>query len=188
MLVGLSGFARTGKDSAASYLVRERRYERRAFADEVRAFLYDINPFVVISQELGDEVVHYHEPLRDLVDKRGWDDAKAEPNVRALLQRVGETMRQRVGENVWRDMALSSVRSYGNYVLTDCRFPNEADSIRGLGGHVIRIERPGYGPINNHISETALTDYGYFSAVVDNDGTLDELGDKILRVVKELTG
>ncbi len=41
-------------------------------------------------------------------------------------------------------------------VVSDMRYRNEAQAIRHRGGVLIRIERPGVGPINDHISEHDL--------------------------------
>ncbi len=48
-----------------------------------------------------------------------------------------------------------------NWVITDCRFPNEAKAVKDKGGLVIRIDRLGVGPVNGHVSETALDDYAF---------------------------
>jgi hypothetical protein len=67
-----------------------------------------------------------------------------------------------------------------NWIITDVRFPNEAQAIKDRGGIIIRIERPG-GESHcggAHASETALDDYD-FDIVINNDGTIDELIDKV---------
>jgi dephospho-CoA kinase len=48
MIVGISGYARSGKDEAAKALV-EMGFERRAFADKLREFLLALNPMVGLS-------------------------------------------------------------------------------------------------------------------------------------------
>src|ERR1019366_5877765 len=40
MLVGLTGFARTGKDSLAQELVKNYGFQRKGFADNIRGILY----------------------------------------------------------------------------------------------------------------------------------------------------
>lgn len=65
-----------------------------------------------------------------------------------------------------------------NWIITDCRFPNEADAIKREGGYVIRIKRPFVKPVNYHQSEIALDDYN-FDYVLNNDGELKNLHIKI---------
>lgn len=188
MLIGLSGFAQVGKDSAGAALVNKLGYERRAFADKVREVYYAQDPYVSVTNISEEHIDHYFAKVSELVDKWGWDEAKKVPDVRQGLQRVGDSLRRIIGENVWMEACLRGVTPHkDNIVITDCRHINEAETIRAAKGYVIRIERPGYGPINNHISETALTTYPFFSAVIQNDGTIGQLSERIIRVVEDLT-
>ena len=50
---------------------------------------------------------------------------------------------------------------YPNWIITDCRFPNEAIAIKNNGGITIRVDRPGVGPINDHPSEIGLDDWNF---------------------------
>mgnify|MGYP006283771541 FL=1 len=43
MIIGLTGYAQSGKDTVASLLVEHYGYERVAFADKIRSFLYEMN-------------------------------------------------------------------------------------------------------------------------------------------------
>ena len=163
MIVGLSGYARSGKDSVAGVLL-ESGWQRRAFADAIKEAVYLLDPLVA-------------GPLRvqQVVDLLGWEGAKNQfPEVRRLLQFMGaEVGRDLLGENVWVDRVLSDLRE-GNYVITDCRFPNEADAIRAAGGQVWRISRPGIGPANDHASENSMDEY-QFDAHINNDSDLKTL-------------
>jgi hypothetical protein len=163
MIIGLSGYARTGKDTVAEVLA-EMGWQRRAFADTLRKMVYALDPYVTGNLRVAD-----------LVDSVGWEEAKVGyPEVRRLLQRMGtEAGRQVLGEDVWVRTTLSSL-SVGNYVITDCRFRNEADAIRAAGGQIWRIRRPGFGAVNAHSSERSLDNY-FFDFYLDNEGTIDEL-------------
>jgi hypothetical protein len=67
---------------------------------------------------------------------------------------------------------------YPNWIITDTRFPNEAEAIKKAGGIVIRINRPGVQPINPHPSETSLDDWE-FDAVINNDGDVSDIVHKV---------
>jgi hypothetical protein len=71
-----------------------------------------------------------------------------------------------------------------NWILTDCRFPNEAQAVKERGGMIIRINRPGITAVNAHPSETSLDDYD-FDAVIDNDGTIEDLYNKVKIVLNK---
>lgn len=63
----------------------------------------------------------------------------------------------------------------GTYVLTDCRFPNEARMVRQLGGQIWQVVRPGHNPpCNGHASENDGSAFNP-DVVITNNGTLDEL-------------
>lgn len=173
-IIGLSGYARSGKDTMGEALV-ERGYERVSFADRIREGLYALNPIVPD----GTRVV-------ELIDSFGWEHAKtSEPEVRALLQRLGsEVGRNLLGEDVWVDLTLKHAPDGSKIVVTDCRFPNEAAAIKRLGGQMWRVSRPGTAPVNAHPSETALDDYP-FDHYFENDSTIAELHAHGLAVLEQ---
>lgn len=164
-LIGLTGYAQSGKDTLASILVEKYGYSRIAFADKIRDFLYGINPMV------GCSPTGY---LQDLVNLVGWDKAKQEPQVRRLLQDLGISARDLIGEDIWVTAALSNVEKDQRVVITDVRFENEAATIKSMGGQIWRVKRTGVGPVNNHVSESEMDGYKVDQIFVNN-GTLDDL-------------
>lgn len=163
-IIGLSGYARTGKNEAAKALAVD-GYIPLAFADSLRSCLYTLNPFIDKDYRLAQAV-----------DSYGWDRAKVMyDEVRQLLQRMGTDVgRKLIDDNIWVNITLSNLDKNGKYVVTDCRFPNEALAIKKMGGLVIRINRMGIGPVNNHASETSLDDFP-FDIYVDNNYDVDHL-------------
>lgn len=176
-IVGFSGYARSGKDEAVGALTKV-GWQRISFADKIRDFLYVLNPLL----EVGD----YECRVQDVIRRVGWGGYKntvyAE-EIRNLLQRLGvECGRQTISDNIWVDAALNNLEEAGSYAISDCRFVNEANGIRERGGRVFRIRRPGVGPANSHMSETALDHYD-FDGYIDNDGTLEEFYNKVYAAV-----
>ncbi|WP_405978837.1 hypothetical protein [Streptomyces sp. NBC_00158] len=180
-LVGFAGAARAGKDTAADVLLSA-GWQRKAFADKVKEMLYALDPLMV-EKEYAEGVTS----LRYEVDGYGWETTKdVYPEVRQYLQRLGtEGGRAALGENVWVDALFRDYETWGPTVITDVRFPNEADAIRQRGGLVILVERPGSSPIaqTGHASENALTGYA-FDAVVRNDGTLWEMYARVMQTIR----
>lgn len=177
MIVGLSGYARSGKDEAAKALVSH-GYRRVAFADALRNILYVTNPLI------PRQDFHVVERLRSIVDNLGWDDAKdTYPEIRRLLQVLGtEGGREIMGENIWVETAFKDVSPGDDVVLTDVRFMNEGDYIKSLGGAVIKVVREGFGPVNAHISDNAMESYE-FDYTINNNGTVQDLHDEVLSIV-----
>ena len=176
-LVALAGFARSGKDTAARGLIEADGFERVAFADPIREALYRANP--LLDTHTGTRV-------REFVDAEGWEWAKRkEPEVRRLLQEVGQAMREVAGEDVWVRAALKRAQELDRpVVFTDTRHENEAQAVRSLGGIVLRIERPGVGPVNDHVSDQGLPPY-VVDRVIPNTSTPEALGSFTRAVVRQ---
>lgn len=166
-VIGLSGYARSGKDSAAKTLI-ELGYERISFADQVRELALRLNP------ALGPWT------LSGLVGLYGWENAKDTFSVvREYLQLLGTSVREVIGEDAWVDAAFSKMERGKKYVFTDVRFPNEAAAIADeLQGELWRIARPGVGAVNNHISEIGLDNWT-FDKIIVNEGTLGNLANTV---------
>lgn len=168
--IGLTGHAGAGKDSVADILVKEYNFTRYALADKMREALYKLNPVLEGSLRLAD-----------LVDREGWDRAKRRPffgpEVRRLLQVFGsEIGRDMFGQGVWIDALDAEIpRHASRIVVTDIRFPNEADWIHDFyDGFVVKLQRPGVGPVNDHQSDKGLHP-DHYDYLISNDGTLKDL-------------
>jgi len=180
-IIGLSGFARSGKDEAAKVLVEEYGFTRVAFADKLREVLHALNPLIEIEQTVKDDELAYRANPRkvyvqDVIDAFGWDGYKETSygtEIRRLLQRLGtEAGRETLWDTIWIDAAFKGVES-DKVVVTDARFFNEFNAIRNRGGEIWRIERDGVGPANQHASELEAVDYD-FDYYVLNSGTLED--------------
>lgn len=182
-LVGLTGYAGSGKDTAAAGLIAA-GWTRQAFADPVRAMALAIDPIIAASLGgSGDLYTHKGRlHLSTIVRDFGWDEAKGIPEVRRFLQRLGtDAVRVHLGEDAWvRAFDRARNRSVDT-VAPDVRFPNEAEHVRRMGGLVIRIDRPGVGPVNGHASEDI--DAIDADATVVNDGTPAELQQRVAILV-----
>lgn len=194
-LIGLMGQKRSGKDQTAAFLREELGYVRVAFADPMRQALVELDP-----------IVSGFSPTRlsDVIEEHGWDGYKESPygeEIRALMQRFGTESIRKLDDGFWVRMAMRKAvdliegglltskdgeiwepeREPEPVVITDCRFPNEAEAIRNAGGALVVIERPGLPDNDTHASENAwrgiVPDY-----VIHNDGTLDDLRRKAVKV------
>jgi len=167
MIIGLTGYAQSGKDTVADILVENYGYQRVAFADPIRDLLYEANPMLKEGYR-----------VQGLVDVYGWDRVKVDyPEARDLLQRLGVGARKTFGEDFWIEQALKGLKLFGNanYVITDVRFPNEAIAIRKYdNAQVWRIKRNGVNAVNQHVSETAM-DGEKVDQIFMNTGSLEDL-------------
>jgi len=197
MLIGLAGFKRSGKDSTANILAAEFGFETRvAFADALRELAYGADPYIYVgdapavldtldgTEFSGQTYVRY----ADLIEELGYEAAKEAEDFRLFLQHLGtQGVRQVFGAEAFvaaLDVKLHEVATWNpgaiiasNVVVTDVRFPNEAQYIHDRGGEVWRITRPGFGGSDTHESERHIPTLDADLDIVATN--LDELADLV---------
>lgn len=174
-----------------------------------------------IPQWTGSEMIRQGAP-------EGWPDERVgKYTYRSMLQYVGtDLFRTQLHENVWVNALFADYKEaydagdgtllsyieadhvirFPDWVITDCRFPNEAKAIKDHGGVMIRVNRSpfvqahelaggddtihalGYAvkaQADQHPSETGLDKYR-FDYVIDNNGTVEELSEKVKQILIEL--
>lgn len=148
--------------------------------------------------------ISYPAYATDEVVKELGEDRITKPTYRTMLQLVGtEAMRNQIHENIWVNALFADYKKnqvlydhnskenlsyylntpqYPNWIITDMRFPNELKAIEERNGITIRVERFSKDRFkevkDEHPSETAL-DNAKFKYVIGNDGTVEELVEKI---------
>lgn len=178
MIIGLTGYARVGKDSVAEILIDTFDFQRLAFADALKEAALEANPWVEIPY-------HGFRRLQYVVDDLGWEAAKGFPDVREFLQHLGGAGRKHIHEAVWLDVVRGEIdyRGPGLYVITDVRYENEAQWV-SRAGTLVRVIRPDIGPINGHESEQLQPSLRERN--LHNDGTLDDLRNEVVKLVERL--
>ena len=183
MLLGLCGYAGCGKDTAAQVLIDEYHFQRVAFADPIKQALLTLNPFVPTPDAKG------FQRISEFSEGRDWAAVKEYPEVRRLMQIIGtEVGRNLFDADIWVKLAeakLASTLSVGDTVITDVRFPNEARLIKKHGGLLIRIDRPGFGAVNEHVSDRASENWTY-DHHIENDGDVEALFEKMRGLLSTL--
>jgi hypothetical protein len=219
MIIGLSGYAKSGKDTVAEIIqqlqadsdwhvkkfsgklkaiaslltgIPAEKFEDQAFKESmlgpswsqkvITSFLHvetkemSVREFL---QKLGTDAV------RDGLHPNAWVNAlMSDYTVRHGISKYNYKADRLLEEGKWivdyhrKDLPkalLGTVHSkqdnyyyvndgplqYPNWIITDCRFPNEAQAIKDKGGIIIRIDRPGIKPVNAHPSETALDNWDF---------------------------
>lgn len=174
MLIGLVGYASSGKDSVGDVLRIEHGFTRYAFADVLKDFALELDPLLT---SIGKTPPWYR--LADVVGTYRWDYVKREyPSAREYLQLVGAAVRDKLGPDIWINAVFNAIAAspnpWGNIVITDVRYQNEIDVIRSHFGYIWQVHRPNVGPANAHISEHEWEQHPP-DAYVANDGTLNGL-------------
>ncbi len=209
MIIGVCGFIGSGKDTIADYLVNFHEFRRESFAttskDAVASvFGWDRTMLEGRTKEARE--------WREQVDP-WWAERLSMPTLtpRWVLQYWGtEVCRKSFHDDIWIASLENKLRnSKDNVVISDCRFPNEIQSIRKAGGIVVRVVRGpepewyndavavNHGPkhvhwalskdrLNQfkiHASETAWVGTK-FDAVLDNNDGISDLFEKIEGLIK----
>ena len=110
---------------------------------------------------------------------------------RDIMQYIGTDIFRKIEPNVWVDSTIKLILSDNPQlaIITDCRFPNEVEAIKSVGGKIIRLTR---NPFNSdHLSESILDkdkyDWNNFDYVIDNqEYTLYDQVSKLKAVTEEI--
>lgn len=165
---------------------------------------------------LGEEWDYFEGFLKSCTPSEKLDsflEGKKQMTVREFMQKLGtESVRNYLHPNAWVNALFADYKEeptnvlksegyhledlYPNWIITDTRFPNEAQAIKDRGGIVIRVNRNFddieigenkiralINPINLHSSETALDDWE-FDYVLENDRTIEELIEEVKKMLK----
>lgn len=117
--------------------------------------------------------------------------------IREVLQYVGTTLfREQIHPDVWINSLFADYHSgikmsdytESKWIITDSRFPNDVERVKSLGGICIRVNRksnilPCVAHEYQHPSEIALDNYEGFDYVIDNNGTIEELIEKVKEIL-----
>lgn len=137
----------------------------------------------------------YSEYLKNYAKKiMGWDgDERTKP--RTFLQQLGDHVRKEMGDNFFINRLIEDVSIYKNYfdvfTISDARFPNEIECLKEKYDVVtIYIEHAESNELSKieqaHITETALDNYTNFDYKIKNDGTIEELKEKLYKIIEEV--
>lgn len=139
-LIGLTGFAQSGKDYVAGQLF-----------DYLQSVYGIIAPIIHFADPVK-EISHAVFPLAD--------PDKTNIRTRKMYQEMGSLLRYHLGPNVFVNALDESVYDTPDtqfYLVPDVRYPEEFSYIFNQNplNYVIHVEKPGNEPVNMHISEVA---------------------------------
>lgn len=175
LLIGLHGLARTGKDTAATYLAAHYALLSYAFAEPLK---------LAIMQMFNLTADHIEGALKE----------QPLPGIgkspRQLMQLLGTDWgRDLVHRELWLLLAEQNLQHMAELhqdmqgaVLRDVRFENEAAWVRSKGGVILHIQRPDAAPVAAHTSEAGITVHDN-DFVIHNDEDLPHLYKQLDRLM-----
>jgi hypothetical protein len=195
MIIGICGFIGSGKDTVADYLVNFHEFRRESFASTLKDAVAAVFGW---DRTLLEGRTKEAREWREQVDP-WWAERLAMPTLtpRWVLQYWGtEVCRRAFHDDIWIASLENKLRtSKDNVVISDCRFPNEIQSIRDAGGKIVWVQR---GELPDwydtaieanlghnyavqdlkmrkiHASETAWVGTE-FDTIIDNNRSIDDL-------------
>ena len=207
MIIGISGFQGSGKDTIADYLQNIYGFKRDSFAATLKDAVAAVFGW---DRELLEGRTTESRTWRETVDP-WWAKRLNMPDLtpRLVLQKWGtEVARKSWHDDTWiASLENKLVKAHNDIVITDVRFPNEILAVRNAGGIVIRVVR-GPEPTWYHLAINAnsggaiakdmMIDLGIhpsewawvgtkFDAVIDNNSPgLDNLFAQVKDLVSNL--
>lgn len=187
--IGLTGYAGSGKDAVADILVARYGFVKVNMSDALDKYLRILNPIITHETRFiedqcfgGDTIVEvrYAEICERIPD---YAARKRIPEVRELLQRLGADVGRAIDPEMWVKELKKESDKHRRVVTTGIRFPEEAEDL----DYLINVTRPGYGPVNGHVSDQAI---GLIAcradAVIANNGTLQQLENVVVAILDDL--
>lgn len=191
LFIGLCGMAGSGKDTVADHLIAAHDFVGTSFAAPLRTMV------AALLEDAGQPQMWLH-------DRR----LKEQPvpvighSARRLLQVLGTEAGRSLDPGVWvRLCALRLGLPYGasehhlnapinhRLVITDVRFPNEAQFITDSGGylvHVVRDTQPLRGAAGQHASEQGISGLQTHFRIYNHRG-FEELYAEVDSMLQQIT-
>ena len=184
MLIALTGYKGSGKDTCADYLVEKYGYTKIAFASPLKDLLKLLFLY-------SDDQLYGH--LKEVPDHRWYGCSP-----RASMQYIGtewirkqlDTIMPGIGEdyfvnrlNYWYQQQLL-LNPNIKVVISDLRhFQNEIDLVKKLNAVIVEIDRPQLNKQDTHQSEQRVNNV---DETIINDNTLDDFYNKIDELMKNI--
>ncbi|WP_337878409.1 hypothetical protein [Caldimonas sp.] len=170
-LIGITGLAGSGKDTAAHQIRKLLRDDGQQAA------------LAALADPIKDMLLALGVPAPYMTERA----LKEQPvpgiglSYRALAQTLGTEWGRALDADLWIRVAELRARHYvgedgiiPTLIYTDIRFPNEAAWMRRHGGRLLRIVRPGVAPVRPHASEQHIQ-HMEVDVEIDNSASVDEL-------------
>ncbi len=230
MIIGISGKIGSGKDTVGKIIqyldvkIHKKTGNWKINLDsfpseltqwEIKKFAYKLKQIVALLIGCTIEQLEDQEFKKTYLSSE-WNKVES-MTPRDMLQLMGtECGRDIIHPNVWVNSLFADYKclcnncraeecnQLPNWIITDVRFPNEAQSIKDRGGIIIRLTRNQVtivGQINTykdgtteliksseqiqreHPSETSLDNYQDFNYIINNQGTIEELVEQVKQVL-----
>ena len=171
MIIGITGKKFSGKDTLADELVKNHKFIKYSMADPLKEALKPLFGFT------DDQL---YGTKKELIDER-WNITPRE-TLQFFGTQVMQFKLQELIPNIGRNFFVKRFEEFckqnkdKNIVVADIRFQHEIDSVKKIGGSIIKITRDNLNNnLSEHISESGLEDLTDIDFVIENNSTKEEL-------------
>lgn len=202
MIIGVTGFIGSGKDTIADYLCTFHGFKRLSYAASLKDAVAAVFGW---NREYLEGSTKTSRAWREQKDVWWSERLGMDITPRWVLQYWGtEVCRNGFHKDIWVASVENKLRQTDeNIVITDCRFSNEIQSIKNVGGYTMRVNR-GQPPVwyddavsynkgdvdkmsvleshNVHASEYSSVGLDY-DFLIDNNGSIDDLHKQVQSVI-----
>lgn len=149
-IIGMLGFAGSGKDTVGGYLVANHSFVKMNFAHPLKDILSVLFswPRNLLEGDTDESRLWRDEPDEWWENVLDWSNHPAKQyserfTPRVAMQFVGtDLFRNHFSNDFWINSVKKRLPKIGNVVITDARFPNEVSMLRGFSNTKIwRVEK-----------------------------------------------
>lgn len=184
MLIAVTGAKGSGKDTLAK-VFKNRNFHVIKFADTLKDMLRTLYRSAGVDSET--------------IERKVEGDLKETPceilngaTPRWAMQSLGTEWAKMVDpthtiwSNIFRNKVSGLLKEGIPIICTDLRFQHEAEVVRDLAGHVVRVDRPGHEVDDDHPSEKEMNKI-QVDVTVGNETSIRMLQEKARKLLNDLT-
>ena len=189
MIIGFLGRKRSGKDTAASFIIENYNFTRYAFGDPVKDVCRAMFGFT--EEQLYGDQKETVDPEWNITPRQAFQTLGTDIAQYGIYNYIPE-LKESVPERTfwvkrfekWYYNELSVERICGplKVVLSDVRFQHEVDAIKRLNGTIIKIERDS-DIEDSHTSENEIDLITNIDYTIQNNESIEEFNEKLHKVV-----
>lgn len=191
MIIGLFGYAGSGKTTVAQHLVKKHKFKQVNFKDalveEMKVNFPDLLKEIAYNTDLLNQYetgVGESMTIKELFEQKP-------PVMRALMQNYGTDVRRKGNENYWVKKWVKATKGLrSNIVTDDVRFYNELSALTEKDAIFIRVKRDDITKAGSHVSETTqehfIEDFTVHGVKGDHHALLKQV-DEVIHDIKNNT-
>lgn len=168
----IAGTARQGKDTVAGMIHTYYKKENKA----------------CINLQISHYIKEYAKQIS------GWNGSE-EDKPRELLQQLGtDLIRKKIDNDLFIRRLIEDIKVYSYFydviTVSDIRFDSEIEALKEVfqNAYYIKVERKNgineLGILSSHATENGLQQSDYYDMIIKNDGTLEELNEKVIDMLE----